>query len=57
MLLFPDNYLSVRHDGVFLVITSDLAPEARRYMFYSERDAIREFRREFGLIGKHLHRI
>lgn len=29
--------------------------ERRRYMFYTVREAVRDFRREFGLVGKRLH--
>lgn len=29
--------------------------ERRRYMFSTVRKAVRDFRREFGLVGKHLH--
>lgn len=29
--------------------------ERRRYVFCTVRDAVRDFRREFGLVGKRLH--
>lgn len=29
--------------------------ERRRYVFHTVRDAIRDYRREFGLVGKRLH--
>lgn len=28
-----------------------------RYFFYSEREAIRKYRQDFGLVGKHLEKV
>lgn len=37
-------------------INGDSYPE-RAYMFYSEQDAIREYRNAYGLRGKHLTKV
>ena len=38
-------------------IKSDLCKDERKYIFYSEKDAIKDYRRRNNLVGKHLQRI
>ena len=48
--------MHLRRSGGWWWITVDGFP-TKRYMFYTKREAVRRYRQEFGLVGKHMKRI
>ena len=46
----------IRRSCGYLLIRVDGFPK-RRYLYYTKREAVRRYRQEFGLVGKHMKRI